>query len=405
MLHIYNCHSPTEFWSEHFRFHCILRGSISLLVDPLYNSSRGALSDSTTLPVTTSQPKTTDDKTQKSRIVEVGLLSAGDYFGQIACLQKDKRAGFSALASDYTELLTIEDRVFQDILAGNFEAKLFSMATFLSHQYFFSLWSTAQLASLCLNLSERKMAMDECIYCQGMETKEVYFIKSGSVRILLNSSTHVPELVLQMINPPTDYVAKLLENDQRREIQLHRQQEKGKPKRQQSTESRINSASAQATKCVRGQNQALCCRLHEPWSSFPLCVFLRGEVLSGVEVLCGLQEHLFTAVCCSEVELYVMNIEQFNHLFPKHSCSTAAAEMLLYYIEQVTEWKRRHPQMELFSPLLTLLHQQLTQCQKCCCRKSRRGVSPRSPDTRAESVMANIMKKEYIRSSSKDSYV
>ena len=394
------CCGITSLSALYFRFYCILRGSVSLTVDPSYNSSIGMLTNST-LPVTTSHSKTTDDKAafkkHKSHGIELGLLSAGEYFGHIASLHHDKRTSFSALANEYTELLTIENHVFQEVLLDIFQAKLLRTATFLSHQHFFMLWSATQLASLCLNLTEKKMAMGECIYGQGKEVKEIFIIKSGSVRILLDSSMQVPELIFQRIKPPTDYVAKLLESDRKKEtMQLHSLQEKAKPKSKRepsATESRISSASVQATKHVQGQNPVMHCRLHEPLNSSPLCVLLPGEFLSGIEVLSGLKQHLFTAVCCSDVELYGMNTILFNHLFPKHGCSTTATEMLQYHIEQVTEWNARHPQVELFSPLLILLQQQLSQCLKCCSKKSGRGRLWRSSDTLADCIMSAIMKK------------
>ena len=58
----------------------------------------------------TNSKVTLDEHKLKSRYKKVHLLTAGDYFGHQVCLHWSKSAIFTAVADDYTELLTIGGR-------------------------------------------------------------------------------------------------------------------------------------------------------------------------------------------------------------------------------------------------------------------------------------------------------
>ena len=168
----------------------MLRGSVSLLVDPLFTNTAAPAAQNTNSKVTL------DEHKLKSRYKKVHLLTAGDYFGHQVCLHWNKSAIFTAVADDYTELLTIGGKVFSKVLSGVFKANLCETASYLTRVHTIMLWAPAQLATLCLSLTQRRLSMGECIFCQGMTADHIYFIKSGSVRLLLNTLRPIPEAIL-----------------------------------------------------------------------------------------------------------------------------------------------------------------------------------------------------------------
>ena len=359
----------------------MLRGSVSFLVDPL-STNNGAPAAQTT-----NSKVTLDEHKLKSRYKKVHVLTAGDYFGHQVCLHWSKSAIFTAAADEYTELLAIGRKVFSKVLSSVFKAKLCETASLLTRMHTIMLWGPAQLATLCLSLTQRRLSMGECIFCQGTPANKIYFIKSGSVRLLLNTLRPIPEAILLRLQPPRDYVIVMFERETKKS-QMPQSTDKSHKSLKRSVSSDKNDSNQSVTQHASFAQKH---RLHVPLKSLPLCVLPAGESLSGIEHLCSLKEHIFTAVCNTEVELYQISLPQFDHLFQKYGTSAAALEKLECYIEQISIWREKYPDVNLFDPLYRLLRQQLQLCQKSA---SRRRQTWRSSEELAEHIVDSIVRRE-----------
>ena len=103
----------------------------------------------------------------------------------------------------------------------------------------------------------------------------LYFIKSGSVRLLLNTLCPIPEAILLRLQPPRDYVIVMFE----REMKKPQMPTTDKPNKalKHSLSSGDKSDSSQSiTQQTSNVTFAQKHRLHVPQKSLPLCVS-RGE--------------------------------------------------------------------------------------------------------------------------------
>ena len=367
-------------------------------MDPLYSSSTAVISNAAAANNPSQTSKVTVEELKlRARGKRVNLLCTGSYFGHQACMNWNRSSPFFAVTDEYTELLVISEAIFRRVLSDVFKEELNTTAAFLARQHTYMMWQPLQLATLCLSLTKRRLAMGECIFRQGMEAEHIYFIRSGSVQILVDPSHPIPEAILTRLKPPRDFVIVMFEKQEQREnerssptnFKTHKSKTQQLPLEERPESGQVNSKQISANSPPPQWH-----RLHVPLRSLPLCTLLPGETLTGIEQLCGLKEHLFTAVCNSEVELFQMSLPQFDHIFPKHGASLAALEKLEFYIEQVSQWKELHPNIQLFNPLCRILEQQVTLSQKSASKRSKRGQMWKSPEDLAKYLVETIAKKE-----------
>ena len=280
---------------------------------------------------------------------------------------------------------------FSKVLSGVFKANLCETASYLTRVHTIMLWAPAQLATLCLSLTQRRLSMGIRVhFLPGHDGKSyLYFIKSGSVRLLLNTLRPIPEAILLRLQPPRDYVIVMFEREMKKP-QMPTTDKPNKALKHSLSSGDKSDSSQSVTQQTSNVTFAQKHRLHVPQKSLPLCVLPGGEALTGIEHLCGLKEHLFTAVCNTEVELYQISLPQFDHLFQKYGTSMAALEKLECYIEQVSAWKEKYPDVNLFDPLYLLLKQQLQLCQKSV---SKRRQCWRSSEELVEYIVDSITRR------------
>ena len=202
-------------------FFIILRGSVSLLFDPNYQTNMAAANaDSLLKDAMGTNSSNTGEKKYRSRSrygTEIEKLEAGDFFGYNALLQRDEASLHSAFANEPLELLAVKADVFSQVLLQPFQEDFHTKAEFLLGIEFFSGWSPHLIRQLVFTLREKKHHPGECIFRQDIQTQCLYLVKSGSIKLSTHCSRKPPDELVQKIEPEKDFLAEILAEDQPKE--------------------------------------------------------------------------------------------------------------------------------------------------------------------------------------------
>lgn len=401
-----------------YRFYVVLRGSLSLLVDP---SIQKALQTNTT---STSDTATSKEVRRISRAAtfkvtsvkkdggsssskhlygkEISRLTSGDHFGEEALLQKESRAQHTARTNDRVELMSIDIFTFNESLLSYFEDVVLKRAEFLAGLEWFQNWSPHMLRQLAFMLRERHHSFQECLYRQGMAVPGILFIQSGSVRVSTLCDAHPPEELLDKIHPPKDYLPEILAEDQPKKTpskvsvfsnitskrssisegcfraptppnMLHN-----------STTSLLSKAQSQLTvqqkrnwrKSVSGSARRSCRSrrkervnvtgfvIHQPnpAKNVELCLLGPGDTLSDNEAICKLKKHLFNVVCESDVTLYELNQFYFELMF-ENKMPRVLHQMTCRARQRAEIWRAKFDNIRFLRPLGVVLEQTVEQLE------------------------------------------
>lgn len=339
----------------------MLRGSLTLTVDSSHilnqPSTSGGGGGQTKSPIARRRA------TEKFYGHKVHLLKPYEWFGHCSCLQtNDINSPYTVITNEYTELLFLSKETFRSILLPHFLSLLESTARFLCHHYsILHSWSPWKLSYLSSILYKVEYGFDETIHTQGSTINCVSFIKSGSIKLTLDGCKINKERIASKICPPTGMLAAILCEEggagkktdvlmgERPGRNRPRGRSKGKPDPRLERERVLRRYRCSPT------------TLHDT----PICVFVPGGMLGALETLCGLKEHLLTAVSSETgTVLYCIDLNHFNHLF-KDLHPKSSHQLMLQYLEHVEYWLKRLPSFrEVFGLVVTLLRQNLERLER-----------------------------------------
>ena len=404
------------------RFYVVLRGSLSLLVDP--NVQR-ALQTNTTSPSDvaskearrlsrgttfkgTSVKKEGGSSSKHMYGKEISRLTSGDYFGEEALLQKESRAPHTVRTKERVELMSIDIFTFNQALLSYFEDVLLKRAEFLAGLEWFRNWTPHTLRQLAFMLRERHHAFQECLYRQGMIIPGILFIQSGSVRISTHCDVNPPEELLDKIHPVKDYLPEILAEDQPKKTpskvsvfssltssrssfsegtgggglraptppnvqqnsttsllslskasQLTVQQKKKKKNRRKST---LTSQSSRNRRKERVEAMGFVTHHPDPAKNVDLCLLGPGDMLCDNEAICKLKKHLFNVVCESDVILYELNRFYFELMF-ENKMPRVLHQMACRAKQRAGIWGATFDSIHFLRPLGVVLEQMVEQLE------------------------------------------
>ena len=376
-----------------------------MMVDPQFHAKQLAAVQS----VLTNQGLTNANGNRKSSKTSLGTevdsLGAGDYFGHKALLQVDNRALYSAVAAEYTELLTIEARIFEEKFLPFFESDLYSKALYLANLDIFSHASPYLLRELAISVKENRFNNGECLFRQDMSSSHVLILRSGSIKLTTTNVSKPPQELLDQIKPPKDYISEILA-----EVVPPKISPKSRRRISSSTlllsaslsttshatlsQSRVSfkrSSSAPPQKkkkpSTESQHLIMAFRVQEPrlHSSSQLCCLGPGDMLNHIEAICKVKHSLFSAISISHTVVYSIDTFTFMQLLEKKSVRTLLS-LTRQVAERVQLWLSRHPSVVLFKPLLEVLQQSMAQ------NKESRKPSTHSPEKRAYAAVKTLGK-------------
>ena len=347
---------------------------------------------------------------------EVDKLGPGDYFGHEALLQVDDLALVSAIATEYTELLRIDARMFEEKLLSYFESDLYSKALYLANLDIFSSWSPYLLRELAISIRETKFNSGDCLFRQGMPFSHILILRSGIVRLTAGNTSKPPQELLDQIKPPKDYLSEILA-----EARPPQKPPSGTQGPTASCSMLLLSASLSTSHALLTQSRIslkhsstphlqkrkysrkkpsenrrpiMCFRLKEPRlsSSSQLCCLGPGNMLNHTEAICKVKHSLFDAVAVSDTVVYTVDTLTFVQLLEKKSTRTLLS-LNKQVSRKVQSWLSRHPNVGFFKPLLQVLQQSLTELESGKGNNESRKYSTYLPEKRAYAAVKTLGKK------------
>ena len=383
-------------------FYVILRGSVSLLVDPNFQKAllQGTIAASTLNAIANREgrrPSKPSKREAASRHIygrEINKLFMGDHFGEEALLQKEERAPHTARTNEKVELICVHVSVFNQFLHTHFQEIMMKRAEFLANLECLRQWTPQLLRQLAFMLQERRYRFGECLYRQEMHVPGMWFIQSGAVRISTHSNRQAPEELVSKIEPPKDYLPEILAEDQQNSGGSKVSVFSNASKRTMDSQplitpgsSRYTSAnslvriqsnprlqtnppplkkqrsvvSAQKTKLHHKEHkgkQPMGFIIHHPKPSITtnICILGPGDTLGDMEAICKLKKHLFHAVCESDVVVYELNRFYFELMFER-KVPRVLYQMSCRAKQRVESWGAQHPGILMLKPLGVVLEQ------------------------------------------------
>lgn len=321
---------------------------------------------------------------------EVEVLRPGNYFGQEGLLQRDDVTSFSAIATEYTELLTIEGYLFEEVFLAFFESDLYNKALYFANLDLFSKWSPYLLRQLALSAKEVDFENGECLFRQGTKLSHVLVIKSGSVKLSAGSISKPPRELLEQNVPPKDYLSEILVEPSIstrkpfKSLRRSRTYSASRPGLLSASPSTTSNAflsqsrillrctvsspqkrkSRYLPKAPEFPNPKMGFRLQEPRprSTYQLCCLHRGEMLNHIETICNVKHSLLNAVSLSDTVVYTIDIVTLMQLLEKKSIQSLHL-LIKQSLKRVQAWNNRNPCILLFKPLTEVLQQSMKHLQ------------------------------------------
>ncbi|XP_003388419.1 PREDICTED: uncharacterized protein LOC100635909 [Amphimedon queenslandica] len=345
------------------KFYILLRGSISVYLDPESDLSLSDTSAAASLAVAaatsggSSSAKPLKTAASKKRLrgygTEIDVIKPGQCFGELCCLSPSdlNKSPFTFVTNQYTEVLLVHKITFQQLLQDYFISSLIEKASFLISRYpMIHSWEIQYLSCLCSVIREKKYSLGEVVATQGSPVSCIYLVKEGLLKLSLNTDRVNLSEITSKIHPPMGLVAQIL---------------KLETKPNHSKKPKVVPRKRKEKRDYQGEKEAVLrrYRIKQPnlLRETPICVLTNGGIVNGIESMCDLKYQLFTLHAeSSNLVLYCINIAHFNMLFR----SLCSEELIAHLLQHVRHWSERFQDLQLFEYLQLLFEQQLSELER-----------------------------------------
>ena len=341
-----------------FSFYIILRGTVSILVDQFESFS-------TYTRQSTQNPKegiaidrllqvdkmgdeldSTVSEMRRSYGTELRILTPGEHFGEVALLLTNSLSPNTAMSNELCQLLTIGKETFQRHLAAHLQSVLLQNAYFVANHRLFDGWALAFVRQLSASLCKRKLKFQDILFQETKDSRFVYFIKSGTLKLSACSNQKLPRDLINRTRAFPD----LTSNGTGQIVSTRGQRRRRLSLRTTTSQSHLSSSSlssvpsASKLHTTKAPPARRCYRLSEPppTSGVHICLLGPGDVLGELEAICQLKRSLYTAVSMGRATVYELDVHHFQYLVAQrhpHTLHTMVGELL----RRTEEWEVRLP--------------------------------------------------------------
>ncbi|VDI54004.1 Hypothetical predicted protein [Mytilus galloprovincialis] len=245
--------------------------------------------------------KIDDDSDDTNALVLVGSRTAdgpGVPFGEVALMSDDCIRTASIISEEKTDLLMVDralyNRAVKDVLAREFEEK----AAFIKDSPLFSTWAPRYKKQLAMALYKESFPYESALVRQGDPLTNIYFIISGQVEMLTDTSQHVfqyPKVFMDALDENEKFLKKL---------------DRSRP-----------PTDPQYTACVKKKDHT---------KNTKMCYLAKNESIGEMEVLLDLDTYVQTAICTEKTDVLVLEMKHYERLFTKkHQRTIDAMKQML----------------------------------------------------------------------------
>lgn len=224
-------------------------------------------------------------------------LGPGVPFGEVALMSEDCIRTASIISEEKTDLLMVDralyNRAVKDVLAREFEEK----AAFIKGSPLFSNWAPRYKKQLAMALYKESFPYESELVRQGDPVTNIYFIISGQVEMLTDSSQHLYQY------------SRIFMEAQDESEKLVKKIEKVRP----PTEPQYTTI-----------------KKKDHTKNTKMCYLAKNESVGEMEVLLDLDTYVQTAVCTEKTDVLVLEMKHYERLFmKKHQRTIDAMRQML----------------------------------------------------------------------------
>ncbi|XP_065905008.1 uncharacterized protein [Dysidea avara] len=335
----------------------ILRGTVTTYLDSSsidkthIRESVVPSSMSTSYSISSKRTKQAAHCMQKGKCsygAEIRCLTSGSYFNESSVVTRDSTHLYTTIANEQTDCILIGRALFNRTLSEQFKVDIMNKLDFITTSMKCnSSWSPGAIMHLALSLWEESFPFDSKITTEGKEISSFYAIKSGVVKLSVDSSREISSEVLSLISPPQNYLGAIL--SQSKEMSNEGNE------RQRRAHAEYHYASLQHSVEQIRKNHSSVLK-----NKTNICVLGPGDFVGSTEALFGMKYSNFTAVCDSPVIVYCLDHVNFQVWINKRYPSSAR-HMHLVNHTILLEWTNRLQGAAILSCLLALTKQKLAQ--------------------------------------------
>jgi len=308
-------------------------------------------STSTSYSFGSKRPKQAAYNMQKGKCfygAEVRCLTSGSYFNESSVVTRDGTHMYTTISNEQTDCILIGRALFNRTLSEQFKIDVMNKLDFITTSLKCnSSWSPGAIMHLALSLWEESFPFDSKITAEGKEISSFYAIRSGIVKLSVDSRRAISSEVLNLISPPHNYLGAILSQSKKMSNEDNERQ------RRAHIEYHYASLQHNVEQIRRNHSSVLKNKTN-------ICMLGPGDFVGSTEALLGMKYSNFTAVCDSPVTVYCLDHVNFQIWINKRYPSSAHHLHLLNHTV-LLEWTSRLQGAAILSCLLALTKQELAQ--------------------------------------------
>ncbi|KAL5007520.1 hypothetical protein ScPMuIL_016326 [Solemya velum] len=316
-------------------FYIILSGSVSVYITskPKDNEKvtprRGdeeLLTDKTNIPdeimdsekIPKKKTKKKDELNRSKFGQHVVVLGDRQSFGELALIFGDRKRNASIIVDGETDLLVVSYDLFNKTIKEHAEKDLEKKMSFIQTHPFFSKWSPEMQRMLQVSLKRSSYGIGGQVVKQGQPVTGLHFLIHGRARLTTEPSRHAHQFEDVMGPGSTDWKTAAA-------APVHTFKPQLTPLQKQPTFDRMATFTqrqptfvhmATFTQIKRSDGYAAAEKIVFE-KKCDLCAVAEGEVLDDLEIVLGLETHIFTVTCITKCEVYSLSTKLYERLVLK----------------------------------------------------------------------------------------
>ena len=296
---------------------------------------------------------------RRSYGTELRNLSPGDHFGEVALLLTHSLSPNTVMSNDPCQLLVVGKETFHKYLATHLQSALLKRAYFVANHHLFDGWTLPFIRQLGVALRERKLKFEDILFQEEKDSRCVYFIKSGTLKLSASSNRRTPRDLINRTSDSADCFSYGTGQPSTRKQRMRRLSLRSSASQSHLSSSSSSLSSAPSTSKLHTKKSSTKkhYRLHEPLpsSGVHVCILGPGDILGDIEAICQLKHSLFTAVSMGRTTVYELDVCSFHYLLmQKHlgTLHTLVGDLL----QRTAEWEARLPALSWLGHVTRALH-------------------------------------------------
>ncbi|XP_052247128.1 uncharacterized protein LOC127855511 [Dreissena polymorpha] len=288
----------------------------------------------------------------------------GGAFGELALVNKDTFRNATVVTDEDTDLMVIDQELFDRSLKAEQEAKYAEIREFIETNSFFKDMNVKLKKLLEMSIRKERYIFDTNIVRQGDPVEGLHFIIrylnspcNGSANIIIQPKKHPGQYPqLWPFEAGVDQIAIEFEHlrERRRKYEMRRA----------AILRKYEDPSVWDTKpedlVIRREQGYAAIEKHMKESHINLCSVQNKEVLGDIETLLNLGTYVQTVRCTADTQCFVLDTKNFERLVSNRKANPITMDIMRAHVKNKLRMRMQMKQADLI-PLLGYMHHKITE--------------------------------------------